>query len=85
MVERLETEQKELINLVASHKIQVNLKYLDLNSIMQKPKDNSSKTNDEELYAAIIEIFLEYLRFTSPPVLEKRESHLESTFSEAPF
>jgi magnesium chelatase subunit I len=85
MVERLETEQKELINLVASHKIQVNLKYLDLNSIMQKPKDNSSKTNDEELYAAIIETFLEYLRFTSPPVLEKRESHLESTFSEAPF
>lgn len=85
MVERLEREQRELVNLAASHNIQVNLKYLDFNRIMKKPKDNSNNNNEEELYAAIIEMFLEYLRFTSPPVLEKRESHLESTYLEYSF
>lgn len=86
IIERLDSEQKELVKLATSHKIQVNLEYLDFDSIMKKPKNNSgSSTNEEELYAAIIEMFLEYLRFTSPPILEKKESHLESTFLEASF
>ncbi|HET6591130.1 MAG TPA: AAA family ATPase [Candidatus Nitrosocosmicus sp.] len=83
MVERLEIEQKELVSLAAKYNIQVNLKYLDFDKSMKKSKDNSSRSNEEELCAAIIEMFLEYLRFTSPPILEKRESHLESTFLEA--
>ena len=83
MVERLEIEQKELVSLAAKYNIQVNLKYLDFDKSMKKSKDNSSSSNEEELCAAIIEMFLEYLRFTSPPILEKRESHLESTFLEA--
>jgi len=88
IIERLDSEQKELVKLATSHKIRVNLEYLDFDSIMKKPKNNSgssSSTNEEELYAAIIEMFLEYLRFTSPPIFKKKESHLESTFLEASF
>lgn len=88
--EKLIEEQKEFASLASKFSIQNNIQYIDIEKITKKTKNteasnNNSISSEEEVYASLVEMLLEYLRYTSPPILEKRESDLQSTFHEASF
>lgn len=68
-IERIQQEHQILINRAKEYNITKNLEYLDTNF------DSKRKNIDdeEELVASVIELLLEYLRFSNPPILDKKE------------
>ncbi|HXT84391.1 MAG TPA: hypothetical protein VN704_08705, partial [Verrucomicrobiae bacterium] len=68
-------EQSEYIKKAHKNNISKNLEYLD--TIKQTSLDESN--NQEEIISTIMELLLEYLRFSIPAVLDRKENKFEYT------
>ena len=68
-------EQNEYIKKAHKNNISKNLEYLD--SIKQTSLAESNK--QEEIISTVMELLLEYLRFSIPPVLDRKENKFEYT------
>jgi magnesium chelatase subunit I len=71
-IEKIMGEQTEYISKARNASISSNLEYLDHNNETIGDFDTH-----EETLATIIELFLEYLRFSNPPILERKENRFE--------
>ena len=72
VVERIKGEQAEYIRKAQNTNISSNLQYLDYNNETIGDFDKQ-----EETLATITELFLEYLRFSTPPILDRKENRFE--------
>jgi magnesium chelatase subunit I len=75
-IEELKRKQNDLILLAKDHGIEKNLEYIEFKSVFDESvsDDSISRSKEtEELWAAATELLLEYLRFTSPPILDKKD------------
>lgn len=68
-IERIQQEHQILINRAKEYNITKNLEYLDTNFDSKRKNIH----DEEELVASVIELLLEYLRFSNPPILDKKE------------
>jgi len=71
-MEKIKDEQTEYIRKARNANISTNLEYLDHNNETIGDFDKH-----EETMATIIELFLEYLRFSNPPILDRKENTFE--------
>jgi magnesium chelatase subunit I len=71
-MEKIKDEQTEYIRKARNANISTNLEYLDHNNETIGDFDNH-----EETMATIIELVLEYLRFSNPPILDRKENRFE--------
>ncbi len=71
-MEKIKDEQTEYIRKARNANISTNLEYLDHNNETIGDFDNH-----EETMATIIELLLEYLRFSNPPILDRKENTFE--------
>lgn len=79
-VEQLRNKQDDLIQLAKDFGIERNLEYIEFKSEFNESNSgNDNNDKEEELWAAVIELLLEYLRFTSPPILDKKDDTFEGT------
>lgn len=79
-VEELRNKQNDLIKLAKGFGIERNLEYIEFKSEFNESNlGNDNDDKEEELWAAMIELLLEYLRFTSPPILDKKDDTFEGT------
>jgi len=74
-IDKIEEEQTEYIKKAQKNNISTNLEYLDYNN---QPRDEEFGKQEETL-ATIMELFLEYLRFSNPPLLDRKENKFEYT------
>ncbi|HYP42447.1 MAG TPA: hypothetical protein VEQ18_00330, partial [Candidatus Nitrosocosmicus sp.] len=72
VVEKIKGEQAEYIRKAQNTNISTNLEYLDYNNEAIGDFDKQ-----EETLATITELFLEYLRFSTPPILDRKENRFE--------
>jgi magnesium chelatase subunit I len=72
VVEKIKGEQAEYIRKAQNTSISANLEYLDYNNEAIGDFDKQ-----EETLATITELFLEYLRFSTPPILDRKENRFE--------
>ncbi len=86
-IEEMKRMQIDFTKLAEHHGIKKNLEYVDFKNVFEDMDDfdidnppNSVK-GVEEIWAAATELVLEYLRFTSPPILDKKEDIFESSNS----
>jgi magnesium chelatase subunit I len=70
--EKIRAEQAEYIRKAKNTNISANLEYLDYNN-----ETNGDFDQHEETLATIKELFLEYLRFSTPPILDRKENRFE--------
>gem|GEM_PF-120276 len=75
ILEKVKEEQMEYINKAQRNNIFNNVQYLDPNS--KTIVDDLDK--QEETIASVTELFLEYLRYSSPPILDRKENNHEYT------
>ncbi|MGN6628948.1 MAG: hypothetical protein ACTHKJ_03630, partial [Candidatus Nitrosocosmicus sp.] len=71
-IEKIKEEQREIIKKAQVKNIDSNLQYLDYNN-NNKVMEEFDK--HEEIIAAVTELLLEYLRFSLPPILDKKEEN----------
>ena len=71
-LDKIKEEQTEYIKKAQKNNIFTNLEYLDYNN---KTIDEFDK--QEETIATVMELFLEYLRFSIPPILDRKENKFE--------
>lgn len=71
-LDKIKEEQTEYIKKAQKNNIFSNLEYLDYNN---KTIDELDK--QEETIATVMELFLEYLRFSIPPILDRKENKFE--------
>ena len=71
-IEKIKEEQREIIKKAQVKNIDSNLQYLDYNN-NNKVMEEFDK--HEEMVAAVTELLLEYLRFSIPPILDKKEEN----------
>ncbi|MGN6822602.1 MAG: AAA family ATPase [Candidatus Nitrosocosmicus sp.] len=71
-IEKIKEEQREIIKKAQVKNIDSNLQYLDYNN-NNKVMEEFDK--HEEIVAAVTELLLEYLRFSIPPILDKKEEN----------
>ncbi|MDQ2684844.1 MAG: AAA family ATPase [Thermoproteota archaeon] len=88
-IEAIKKDQNEFADLAKLYGIKKNLEFIEFKDAFEKNGDkdrnNASSSSSaegassekEELYAAATELLLEYLRFTSPPILDKKEDTFE--------
>lgn len=74
-IDKMEEEQTEYIKKAQKNGISTNLEYLDYNNL---PRDEEFG-KQEEILATVMELFLEYLRFSTPPLLDRKENKFEYT------
>lgn len=67
---KIKEEQKEFLLKAKSYDIEKNLGYI------QFEDEEKKLENNEEMIASAMELLLEYLRFTSPPILEKKDDNI---------
>ena len=72
VIEKIKEEQTEYIKKAQKHNIFTNLEYLGHNNGTIDEFDKQ-----EEAIATVIELFLEYLRLSNPPTLERKENRFE--------
>ncbi|MGN6613645.1 MAG: AAA family ATPase [Candidatus Nitrosocosmicus sp.] len=72
-IEKIKEEQREIIKKAQVKNIDSNLQYLDYNNNNNKVMEEFDK--HEEIVAAVTELLLEYLRFSIPPILDKKEEN----------
>ena len=72
-IEKIKEEQTEYIKKAQKHNIFTNLEYLGHNNGTIDEFDKQ----EEEAIATVIELFLEYLRLSNPPTLERKENRFE--------
>ena len=73
ILDKVKEEQTEYINKAQRNNIFNNVKYLNYNN--KTIIDDFDK--QEETIASMTELFLEYLRFSSPPILDRKENKSE--------
>jgi magnesium chelatase subunit I len=71
-IEKIKGEQAEYIRKAQNTNISSNLEYLDHNNETIGDFDIH-----EETLATVTELFLEYLRFSTPPILDRKENRFE--------
>jgi len=71
-MEKIKEEQTEYIAKAQKYNIFTNLEYLVHNNGTIGEFDNQ-----EEAMATVIELLLEYLRLSNPPILERKENRFE--------
>ena len=79
-VEEMKRRQIDFAELAKHYGIKNNLEYIEFKKEFDDI-NNSDRKEAEELWAAATELLLEYLRFTSPPILDKKEDTFESSNS----
>jgi magnesium chelatase subunit I len=81
IIDEIREEQTEYINKAQKNNISNNLEYLEYNNMNNKNKilDEVEFDKHEELIASIMELLLEYLRFSNPPILDRKENKFEYT------
>jgi magnesium chelatase subunit I len=81
VIDEIGEEQTEYINKAQKNNISNNLEYLEYNNKNNKNKilDEWEFDKHEELIASIMELLLEYLRFSNPPILDRKENKFEYT------
>jgi magnesium chelatase subunit I len=81
VIDEIGEEQTEYINKAQKNNISNNLEYLEYNNMNNKNKiiDEGEFDKHEELIASIMELLLEYLRFSNPPILDRKENKFEYT------
>jgi magnesium chelatase subunit I len=72
-IDKIGEEQTEYIKKAQKNNISTNLEYLDYNN---QPR-NEEFWKQEEILATVMELFLEYLRFSNPPLLDRKENKFE--------
>ncbi len=76
VIDGIKEEQTEYINRAQKNNISSNLEYLDYNNNNMFEGDFDKQ---EEIIATAMELFLEYLRFSIPPILDRKENKFEYT------
>lgn len=81
VIDEIKEEQTEYINKAQKNNISNNLEYLEYNNKNNKNKilEEGEFDKHEELIASIMELLLEYLRFSNPPILDRKENKFEYT------
>jgi magnesium chelatase subunit I len=81
VLDEIKEEQTEYINKAQKNNISNNLEYLEYNNKNSKNKilEEGEFDKHEELIASIMELLLEYLRFSNPPILDRKENKFEYT------
>ena len=81
VIDGIKEEQTEYINKAQKNNISNNLEYLEYNNKNNKNKilEEGEFDKHEELIASIMELLLEYLRFSNPPILDRKENKFEYT------
>jgi magnesium chelatase subunit I len=72
VMEKIKEEQTEYIEKAQKYNIFTNLKYLVHSNVTIGEFDKQ-----EEAMATVIELLLEYLRLSNPPILERKENRFE--------
>jgi magnesium chelatase subunit I len=72
VIAKIRQEQNYFIQKARQNQIDKNLQYIQFESVW-----NDKVDNNEELLATSSELLFEYLRFCSPPILDKREDRFE--------
>ncbi len=72
VIAKIRQEQDHFVQKARQNEINKNLQYIQFEG-----KWNDTENNNEELLATSSELLFEYLRFSSPPILDKREDKFE--------
>jgi magnesium chelatase subunit I len=72
VIAKIKQEQDYFVQKARQNEIDKNLQYIQFENVW-KDKEN----NNEELIATSTELLFEYLRISSPPILDKREDRFE--------
>ena len=73
VIAKIRQEQDHFVQKARQNEINKNLQYIQFEGAW-----NDTENNNEELLATSSELLFEYLRFSSPPILDKREDKFES-------
>ena len=72
VIAKIKQEQNYFVQKARQNQIDKNLQYIQFESVW-----NDKENINEELLATSSELLFEYLRFSSPPILDKREDRFE--------
>ncbi|MDQ3083837.1 MAG: sigma 54-interacting transcriptional regulator, partial [Thermoproteota archaeon] len=72
VIAKIKQEQDNFVQKARQNEIDRNLQYIQFENVW-----NDKENNNEELLATSSELLFEYLRFSSPPILDKREDRFE--------
>ena len=72
VIAKIRQEQDHFVQKARQNEINKNLQYIQFEGVW-----NDTENNNEELLATSSELLFEYLRFSSPPILDKREDKFE--------
>jgi magnesium chelatase subunit I len=73
VIAKIKQEQDYFVKMAHQNEIDENLQYIQFENVW-----SDKENNNEELIATSTELLFEYLRFSSPPILDKREFVLTS-------
>ncbi|HEU5120631.1 MAG TPA: AAA family ATPase [Candidatus Nitrosocosmicus sp.] len=83
-IEDIKRKQDDFTKLAKDRGIEKNLEYIEFKNVFDDSISEDQPRigkESEELWAAATELLLEYLRFTSPPILDKKEDMFEISSS----
>ena len=72
VIDKIKQEQDNFVKMALQNEIDKNLQYIQFENVW-----SDKENNNEELIATSTELLFEYLRFSSPPILDKREDRFE--------
>jgi magnesium chelatase subunit I len=72
VIDKIKQEQDNFVQKARQNEIDNNLQYIQFENVW-----SDKENNNEELIATSTELLFEYLRFSSPPILDKREDRFE--------
>ena len=72
VIDKIKQEQDNFVKMALRNEIDKNLQYIQFENVW-----SDKENNNEELIATSTELLFEYLRFSSPPILDKREDRFE--------
>jgi len=72
VIAKIRQEQDYFVQKARQNEIDKNLQYIQFEGVWKDKEDSN-----EELLATSSELLFEYLRFSSPPILDKREDTFE--------
>ena len=72
VIAKIKQEQDYFVQKARQNEIDKNLQYIQFENVW-----SDKENNNEELIATSTELLFEYLRFSSPPILDKREDRFE--------
>jgi magnesium chelatase subunit I len=72
VISKIRQEQDHFVQRARQNEIDKNLQYIQIEGVW-----HDNENSNEELLATSCELLFEYLRFSSPPILDKREDKFE--------